>query len=242
MSHVIVVAVVVAVVAVGVLVIGVRLVVRRRRLRQRFGPEYDRLIGESDSKREAEAELAGRERRVRDLDIRPLSDSARDGYAEQWAAVQEQFVATPAEAAAASQALVVAVMRERGYLAADHDQVLADLSVEFGRTLDRYRAAEEISERAASGAASTEDLRLAMIDYLALFRELLGEPSDALPGSAQADPERVIEADRAAPGNDDARLAGMRRPMTPVDPVPGGREISSAEQTPTSRSDLTKKG
>jgi hypothetical protein len=209
MSPVTTVAVVVAIVVAGVLVIGVRLVMRRRRLRQRFGPEYDRLIGESDSKREAEAELAGRERRVRDLGIRPLSDSAREGYAGQWAVIQEQFVAAPAEAAAASQALVVAVMRERGYPAAHHDQELADLSVGFGRTLGRYRAAEEISEKAASGAASTEDLRLAMIDYRALFRELLGEPSGALPGSAQADRARVAGADHATPGNDDARLAGI---------------------------------
>jgi hypothetical protein len=34
---------------------------RRRRLRQRFGPEYYRLAGERDSKRNAEAELTQRE-------------------------------------------------------------------------------------------------------------------------------------------------------------------------------------
>jgi hypothetical protein len=56
-------------------------VLRRRRLQQRFGPEYDRVVGERDSRRKAEAELTGRERRVEDLDIQPLTDSARARYA-----------------------------------------------------------------------------------------------------------------------------------------------------------------
>ena len=69
-------------------------------------------------------------------------------------------------------------MTERGYPAGQHDQdqVLADLSVEHSGTLDRYRAAEEISVKAAAGAASTEDLRQAMVHYHALFADLLGEP------------------------------------------------------------------
>ncbi len=62
-------------------------------------------------------------------------------------------------------------------------QVLADLSVEHSGTLDRYRAAEEISRRAAAGTASTEDLRQAMTGYRALFGDLLGEPADTGPGS-----------------------------------------------------------
>src|SRR5271165_2397424 len=87
--------IVAAVIVVAVLVTGVRAVRRRRRLQNRFGPEYDRLAGERDSKRKAESELAGRERRVHSLDIQPLADSARAAYAMQWAAIQEQFVDAP---------------------------------------------------------------------------------------------------------------------------------------------------
>jgi hypothetical protein len=58
-------------------------VLRRRRLQQRFGPEYDRVVGERDSRRKAEAELAEREHRVEDLDIQPLTDSARAGRGDQ---------------------------------------------------------------------------------------------------------------------------------------------------------------
>ena len=68
-------------------------------------------------------------------------------------------------------------MTERGYPVEHHDQVLADLSVEHSGTLDRYRAAEEISGKAAAGTATTEDLRQAMVNYRALFGELLGEPA-----------------------------------------------------------------
>jgi hypothetical protein len=66
------------------------------------------------------------------------------------------------------------------------DQVLADLSVKHSGTLDHYRAAEEISQRAAAGTASTEDLRQAMVHYRALFGDLLGEPADTGSESAAA--------------------------------------------------------
>ena len=138
MSALTIVAIVVAVIVVGAVVVGV-MAVMRRRLQERFGPEYDRVVGESDSRLKAEGELAGRERRVRDLDIRPLTDSAREGYADQWAGIQEQFVDAPVDAVAASQVFVVTVMGERGYPAEHHDQVLADLSVEYAGTLGRYR-------------------------------------------------------------------------------------------------------
>lgn len=230
MTTVTIVTIVVAIVVAGALAVGIRAVMRRRRLQQRFGPEYDRLVGESDSKHKAETVLAERERRVADLDIRPLTDSARESYAGQWAGIQEQFVDTPADAVAASQLLVVAVMCERGYPAEHHDQVLADLSVQHAGTLDRYRAAEKISQSAASGTASTEDLRRAMIDYRALFRDLLGEPADAPSGPAWTEPAQAIEADNATPGNGDAQIAGIGHPGAAGDPAPGPMANGSANQ------------
>lgn len=186
MSTGIIVGIVVAVVVIGTVAFGVMAVSRRRRLQQRFGPEYDRLIGERDSRREAEAELTERERRVEGLDIQPLTDPARASFAGQWVNIQERFVDTPADAVSAAQLLVAAVMTERGYPAEPHDQVVADLSVGHSRTLDRYRAAEEISHRAAAGTVSTEDLRQAMVHYRALFGDLLGETADTGSGSAAA--------------------------------------------------------
>jgi hypothetical protein len=178
MSTGIIVVIVVVVVLVVVVVAGGMAVMRRRRLRERFGPEYDRLAGEHDSKRKTDTELTERERRVQSLDIRPLTATARASYAGQWTAVQEQFVDMPADAVTAAQTLVVEVMDERGYPTQDHDQALADLSVGHSDVLGRYRAAQEISVSAAAGTASTEDLRQAMTHYRALFLDLLGEPAD----------------------------------------------------------------
>ena len=180
-------AVIAIIVVAAVLVIGLMAVRHRRRLQQRFGPEYDRLATEHNSKRKAESELTGRERRVRELDIQPLTDSARSSYAWRWAAIQEQFVDAPEDAVASSQLLVVTVMSELGYPADDPDQMLADLSVEHATTLGHYRAARETSQNAAAGTASTEDLRLAMINYRALFRDLVGETTKTGNGSSASE-------------------------------------------------------
>ena len=219
MSTGIIVAIVVAVIVAAALVIGVMAVMRRRRLQQRFGPEYDRVAGERDSKLKAESELTERERRVRDLDIQPLTDSARASYSGQWADMQERFVDAPADAVAGSQLLVAAVMTDRGYPTEHQDQVLADLSVEHSDTLDHYRAAEQISASAASGMASTEDLRLAMIHYRALFGDLLGDPADAVPGPAATEPRQIIAADATTAKDGDVYAAVARNATAAGDPA-----------------------
>ena len=201
-----IVVIVVVIVVIAAAVVMLMATARRRRLQQRFGPEYDRAVGEHASKLKAEAELSGRERRVHDLDIRPLTEAARAGYADRWAGLQQRFVDEPAEAVAASQVLVVAVMTERGYPADHRDQVLADLSVEHAQTLSHYRAAEKISELAAAGTASTEDLRQAMIHYRALFRDLLGDPGRATEPAGvyqvDADDPVAYQPDPGEPGDE----------------------------------------
>ena len=79
----IVIAIVIAVIFVAAVAAWRAMVARRRQrlgLRQRFGPEYERLTDEHQSRRKAEAELAERERRVADLDLSPLSPAARARY------------------------------------------------------------------------------------------------------------------------------------------------------------------
>ena len=215
--------IVVAIIVIAAVVIGLMAAARRRRLQQRFGPEYDRLVDEHDSKRKAESELSERQRRVRELDIRPLTPSARATYAEQWATLQERFVDAPSEAVSESQLLVVAVMSERGYPAEDHDQVLADLSVEHAQTLSRYRAAEEISASAAAGTASTEDLRQAMIHYRALFRELLGEPAGEGAGPADQDAAQDLAATEIEESRvqDEAPEPSQVQDEAQLDEIPG---------------------
>jgi hypothetical protein len=149
---------------------------RRTHLRERFGPEYERIVAEHDNnRREAEQELRNREQRHSELDIRPLTQESRDAYASRWIEVQERFVDAPGFAVTEADQLVTAVMAERGYPTEDFEQRLSDLSVGHAATLDHYRTAHEISGRAARKEASTEDLRQAMVHYRALFEELLQE-------------------------------------------------------------------
>lgn len=147
---------------------------RRSRLQARFGPEYDRVVRERQSRRTAEAELAARERRVRKLRLRDLPGDARDSYGVQWIEVQERFVDEPSAAIADAQALVETVMRDRGYPLAEFQETVADLSVAHARTLDHFRAAYDVSQRAAKGNVATEELRIALLRYRELFSELLG--------------------------------------------------------------------
>ena len=182
-----VIAAIIVAIALVVLVIGAMTAARRRKLQQRFGPEYDRVVGETNSRRKAGAELAERERRVRSLDIHPLDETARAKYAGEWAAIQEQFVDQPEQAVAHAGLLVTSVMKDRGYPTEAYDQILADLSVEHANTLDHYRAAHQVSMQAQTGSAATEDLRQAMLHYRALFGDLLGQPAGAAPAAPAAE-------------------------------------------------------
>ncbi len=146
-----IVAIIVVILIVAALLVGFVTSTRRRRLRERFGPEYDRAVSEHDSRREAEAELAQRQRRVRELDIRPLTPAARAQYSSEWTAVQEQFVDAPQAAVTGAQTLVSAVLQDRGYPTDAYDQEVADLSVEHAATLDHFRAAHDISQQAGAG-------------------------------------------------------------------------------------------
>ena len=198
--------IIVVVIVVAAIVVAAMAAARRRRLQQRFGPEYDRVVGERGSQLKAESELAGRERRIRSLDIRPLSDSARANYASSWRAIQEQFVDQPENSVVKAQALVTTVMKDRGYPVEGHDQMLADLSVQHASTLEQYRLAHTISQSAASGQASTEDLRQAMIKYRALFGDLLGG-AVAADGGAVAPDGNAVAPEGGAVARDGGAVA-----------------------------------
>jgi hypothetical protein len=146
---------------------------RKRRtshLREGFGPEYDRTVEETGSRRHAESELQDREKRREELDIRPLSPGTRDRFADRWSTIQERFVDDPGAALRDAHTLVIQVMRERGYPTDDFDQRAADVSVDHPNVVQNYRSAHEITER---DDADTEEQRQGLVHYRALFDELL---------------------------------------------------------------------
>lgn len=151
---------------------------RRQQLRDRFGPEYDKAVDDGQNRRAAERELGDREKRHEQLDIKPLSPTARDGYAQQWASIQVKFVDHPDVAVAEADRLVVVVMSERGYPTEDYQQQVTDLSVQHASTLEHYRSAHDIKSRHDQDQVSTEELRQAMVHYRSLFEDLLDSDVD----------------------------------------------------------------
>ena len=176
----------VAVLAIVALAIAAYIWMRNRRLetemRARFGPEYDRLVAESGTRRRAQERLLGREKRVAAYAIHPLAQADRARYEEQWHDVQAEFVDNPNAAIDRADRVLTDVMADRGYPMADFDRRSADLSVDHPSVVQNYRRAHDIALRKRDGRATTEDLRQAMINYKALFSELVSDSvSDAQP-------------------------------------------------------------
>ena len=149
---------------------------RSQKLRERFGPEYDRVVREEGDPRKAEGVLEFRQKRREKFQIRPLSAADRSSFAVRWNEVQARFVDDQRGAVTVADSLVTDVMQNRGYPIGEFDQRAADLSVDYPLIVDNYRAAHDIAVRHSAGKASTEDLRQAMVHYRALFQELLEEP------------------------------------------------------------------
>lgn len=167
---------------------------RHRSLRTRFGPEYDRVAAEHDSRLATDRHLRERERKHNKLNLRPLDAESQQRYSAAWQQVQAQFVETPESAIESAQELLVSVAAARGYPTEDHDEQMEQLSVEHSETLSHYREATNIHRRHQQGLASTEDLRQALVHYRALFADLLGatpvEQSDGQPTDGKRSRQR----------------------------------------------------
>ena len=192
----IVIGVVVAIVVLGVLFSALR-TRRSRSLQDQFGREYDRTVDKAGGRREAERELAERQKRHDELELKPLPPEARERYLQQWQQTQSRFVDDPTGAVSEADDLVNRVMRDRGYPVDDFEQRAADISVEHPELVERYRTANGIARASEQGKASTEDLRHSVRHYRALFVELLDADADAGDGVENVDDvsSRDAEAD-----------------------------------------------
>jgi hypothetical protein len=164
---------------------------RRDRLRDRFGPEYERTVEDVGNRRRAEEELEVRAARVEKLEIRRLGADEQRRFAEEWRVIQTRFVDEPSAAVDDADHLVGEVMEARGYPVADFDQRAADVSVDHPQVVDHYRIAHDIAVRERANGGDTEALRQAIVHYRALFADLLetDESEPAEPAhSAAAEP------------------------------------------------------
>ena len=179
--------------------------VRKRRtamLRDRFGPEYDRVVENRNDQRAAEADLRAREKQRAQFDIKPLPEADRLRFAGEWRDVQELFVEQPAQAATAADTLITRVMETRGYPMQDFDAQAELVSVDHPDTVENYRFAHAVRERSQTQQVSTEDLREALLRYRSLFDELLRPDGNGAAGGAigQAQPAGVSSRQRVAAG------------------------------------------
>jgi type II secretory pathway pseudopilin PulG len=156
---------------------------KSRRLKQRFGAEYERTVEDAGDRRRAELELAAREKRVKRMEIRPLSREDRLRFIDAWRRVQAEFVDDPKGAIVDADRLLGDVMGTRGYPVSDFDQRAQDLSVDHPDVVENYRIAHDIARAHERGQAGTEDLRQAMIHFRMLFEELV---EDAAPYRADS--------------------------------------------------------
>jgi hypothetical protein len=157
----------------GLLAMAVMRLQRSRRLRERFGPEYERLVNEAGDKRKAESELEARLAHVEALDIRPLTADEINRFSLEWQSTQTAFVDEPHASLQKADQLIREVMKARGYPVEDFEQRAADISVDYPDLVTDYRGLHMIAVKEADDEVSTEEMRQAMVHGRDLFEELV---------------------------------------------------------------------
>jgi hypothetical protein len=188
--------IVLAIIAVAAAVLAVVAARKRRertaRLRERFGPEYDRAVKAAGNRRTGEAELEERLQRRHRLEIAPVGAADRARYDAEWAEIVEQFDRAELAALARADALVTTLLADRGYPMESADQRAADLSVDYPEEVGHYRRAHAAYRRADDGEGTREDLYEALQHYRAFLDALLpANPARADGSSLNPRPQRA---------------------------------------------------
>jgi hypothetical protein len=157
----------------GVVGMALMRVQRTKRLKERFGPEYERTINEMGDKRQAESELEARLAHVNTLNIRPLTTEEVNRYALEWQGTQTEFVDEPLTSLQKADRLIREVMKAKGYPVEDFEQRAADISVDYPELVTDYRGLHLIAVKEEEDEVSTEEMRQAMVHGRALFENLI---------------------------------------------------------------------
>lgn len=148
---------------------------RTSRLRDHFGPEYDRTLDETGKRRDAESELLSRKQEHEQLQLRPLTAAAQQRFIDAWTSVQTRFVDTPALALTEADTLVTQLLTERGYPVDDFDTKSRLLSVEHADVIDSYRNAHQVEVASRARTADTETVRNAFLDFRRVFDNVMAD-------------------------------------------------------------------
>ena len=108
---------IVAVCIVALMAIVVRYLMRKNgsrkkseHLRQRFGREYDRAVSLYNDRRRAEYALESREARIREFEVRRLSDDERGEFLDDWRTIEALWSNNPAGALSQADRLVIRIL------------------------------------------------------------------------------------------------------------------------------------
>jgi hypothetical protein len=169
--------VIIAAVAIVIVLAVVLRAQKTKRLRSKFGPEYDYQVQQRGNTALAERELDRRTKRVGKFRLRALTPEECERFSNAWRDTQTRFVDDPRGAVAEADRLVHEAMEACGYPAGEvFEENAADLSVEHPVEVEHYRAAHALAAKDSRGEGSTEDLRAALKHYRALFEDLLKRP------------------------------------------------------------------
>src|SRR5215204_928550 len=138
---------IVVLVAVAVLLVAFSAYRRRRqrsqqeRARQEYGPEYERLVEERGSEREAERELRERRERV-EGEVRPLSEESLRGYEERWQRVERTFVDDPNSSLDEADRVVEEILVERNFPTDSRQEATEGIGVMHPGVVEDFREAQ----------------------------------------------------------------------------------------------------
>jgi hypothetical protein len=179
------------------LIVGKRARQRTVRLRERFGPEYDRAVETAGGRRAGEAELEERLSRRQGLQLRPAGKVEQDRYDQEWAEIEAQFDDAELPALARADALVTTLLAECGYPMESFDQRAADLKGDYPEAVGHYRRAHGVYRRADEGEGTHEDFYEALQHYQAFLDALLAPDSSSDGSVTGGSPATAVETTQA---------------------------------------------
>lgn len=155
---------------------------RTARLKQRFGPEYERAVATHGDTATAERDLTERLEHRNTLELRNLTDSERRAHIDTWTVIQQEFVDAPVRAVHDARGLVEAIMRDVGYpdvpggTTDDHgfERLTRVLSVDHPSAVSAFHRAHAAGHLTGADQERTESLREALVAYRGLADSLLG--------------------------------------------------------------------
>lgn len=137
---------------------------------------------------------------TRPSSLPPLPEPDRQRYLSAWQDVQVRFLSSPVLALSQADALLTALLAERG-LPCDGLRTRADLPHAAGTlVLEDFRAGRAIEQANSTRRADLDEVRKGMVHFQAVLEELVGDAGPAYPTEPPSGtPDHAPVRDRPTP-------------------------------------------